>query len=399
MKRAFTALSCAAVLVALLPATISAARPTKYTDHVVEAFCEGPFDGGFAFAGASTSTKFGGGASTEVWIDPAVPFEEPPSMTGSTSTVALSEGPTEVILTATFAVFDTNEVELGDAVLVLSMAPVGDPEIIEPFVGKGNVRSTTHGTWQPLEGSATLNLPGLEITLPECFGAVTDVTVFETSPHAIVSSGKGQVMDCFWLDEGDESDESDDVVASFFAFQDAFGAFVDASLSADGLVLFGSGESTTSLSPTAMTATVQLTSEEGDPYTAVADATFTKIGRAFTSTLIFQNGRSKSTEQALAAHGTLAFPGTGYSFAMDEEHCLAHTFDSHGQSNTSSGPKPGAAPANDAPDGAIRLTSEVQAERPHREHRPRGRGTDPDLPGGPGRRDGAHRLVHRRRNR
>ena len=206
-----------------------------------------------------------------------------------------------------------------------------------------------------------MSLPGLEITLPECFGAVTDVTVFETSPHAFVSSNEGLAIDCFWLDEGDESDESDDVVASFFAFQDDFDTFADASLTADGLVLFGSGESTTSLSPTAMTATVQLTSEEGDPYTAVADATFTKIGDAFTSTLIFQNGRSKSTEQALATDGTLAFPGTGYSFAMDEEHCQARTFENHGQNNTSSGPKPGAAPANDTPDGAVRLTTRSKA--------------------------------------
>ena len=77
MKRAFAALASAAVLVALLPATVGAAAPLNYSDHSVEAFCEGTIDGGYASVGLVTSTQFGDGANADVWLDPAVPFEEP----------------------------------------------------------------------------------------------------------------------------------------------------------------------------------------------------------------------------------------------------------------------------------------------------------------------------------
>ena len=344
MKRAFAALASAAVLIALLPATMSAAKPTKYTDHAVEAFCEGPVDGGSVLASLVTSTQFGDGAGADVWLDPAIPFEEPPSMTGSTTAVERTEGPTDVLLEATFPVFDPDGVALGEAVLIATMTPVGDPEIIEPTPGKSNHHSRTHGTSQPLEGTASLSLPGLDLSLPACFGGVTDVDWFDTNPHSFVSSSKGVNVDCFW-------DSGDGTSASFFAFKDQFTSSWYASLTSPDVELFPTGQSTGSLSSTALAATIPLV----DSHVAVATATFTNIGAPFTSTLISQDRRTMTTEQALAAHGTLRFD-TGDSFVMDAEHCRASTFDSHTQINTPSGPKPGAAPVNDAPDGALRLT-------------------------------------------
>ena len=155
MKRAFAALACAAVLVAMLPAAMTAAPVLKLTDHFVEAFCESPFDGGYASAGLTTSTSGGDGGFADVWLDPAVPFEEPPTMSGSASTVDSTESPGEIVLTATFPVFDVDGVELGDATLSATMVPVGDPEIIGPDPIKTNHHSTTHGTSQGLEGSMT----------------------------------------------------------------------------------------------------------------------------------------------------------------------------------------------------------------------------------------------------
>ena len=349
MKRAFAALASAAVLVALLPVAVSAAKPTKFSDHNIETFCDAEFDGGSAFPALFTSTEFGDSAGVEVWLDPAVPFEEPPSMAGSTQTVELTEGPTEIVLEATIPLFDADGNELGDADLVATMQPVGDPEIIEPTPGKTNHHSRTQGTRQPIEGTATLALPGFDLILATCSGFVTDVNVFETNPHSFVSSSKGVFVDCFW-DLGDGS------FAGFFASQDAFGFFTDASLDTADLELFGSGEFSGSLSATAVTSTVGLVDPAtGDPHMAVVAATFTNIGNPVTSNLIFEDGRTRTTQQALAAHGTLAFD-TGVSFVMDAEHCRANTFDAHSHSNASSGPKPGAAPANDGPDGAIPLT-------------------------------------------
>lgn len=349
MKRAFSVLSCAAVLIALLPATASAARPTKYTEHSVFVYCEEPVDGGYAIVTIGTSNINGDGASADVWLDPAVPFEDPTSMTGVGSTVERTESLTEVLLTSSFPVADPDGVELGDAVITATMAPVGDPEIIGPTPFKSNHQSKTHGTSQGLEGTASLSLPGLELSLSSCSGSLTDLTVDETNPHSFVSSAMGVQVDCSW--QG-----SDDTFAYFFAQRDGSDFFATAGLTTPELDINGSA-ATGSLSAASVTVTVPLTdSATGDPYMAAAAATFSTVGSPFTSTLITQHSRGKATEQALAAYGTLAFD-TGDSFVMDAEHCRAERYDRHSQNNVASGPKPGAAPINDAPDGAIRLTT------------------------------------------
>ena len=47
MRRAILAMAVAAILVSVLPATVSAARVIKFEDHRVSAFCEGGVEGGF----------------------------------------------------------------------------------------------------------------------------------------------------------------------------------------------------------------------------------------------------------------------------------------------------------------------------------------------------------------
>src|SRR3954454_23689517 len=348
VKRAISVLSCAAVLIALLPTTASAAAASRYSDHSVEASCDGSVEGGYASVFVATSTHFGDGANVDVWLDPAVPFEDQQSMSGSGGTVDRVEDSTEFTLTSTVDVFDPDGTQLGAAVATATMTRLGEPEIIGPELGKSNQQSMTTGTRQELAGSATLDLPGLAMSEIVCSGMVTDVDVFQTNPHAFVSSDQGVTMDCFW--------QSDDTIASFFATNGAFGFFADAGLSKPDVDISGSSDSG-SLTATSLAATIPLIDfNTGDPRAAIASATFTHIGNPYTSALIVQGGRTKSTQQALAAHGTLAFD-TGNSFEMDAAHCRANSFDTHSQANVTSGPKPGAAPANDAPDGAIHLTS------------------------------------------
>jgi len=300
VKRAFSVLSCAAVLIALLPSTASAARPTKYTEHSVFVYCEEPVDGGYAIVTIGTSNINGDGASADVWLDPAVPLDDPTSMTGFGSTVARTDSSTQVVLTSSFPVADPGGTELGDAVITATMAAVGDPEIIGPTPFKSNHLSKTHGTSQGLEGTATLSLPGLEFTLSSCSGSLNDITFDETNPHSFISSSQGISVDCSWQ-------EADDTSAYFFAQRDGSDFFAVAGLTTPELDLSGSTP-TGSLSTGALTVTVPLTdSATLDAHTAAAGATFTPIGTPFTSTLITEDSRGKATEQALAAHGTLLF--------------------------------------------------------------------------------------------
>ena len=179
MKRAFATLASAALLVALIPASVGAAKPTKYTDHNIEAFCNGAFDGGSASAGLFTSTQFGDSAGAEVWLDPAVPFEEPPAMSGSTETVDQHGGSDRDRARGDLPGLRTRRASnSATQSSIATLQPVGDPEVIEPTLGKSNHHTRTNGTRQPIEGTANLSMPGLAPILADCSGFVTDVDVF-----------------------------------------------------------------------------------------------------------------------------------------------------------------------------------------------------------------------------
>jgi hypothetical protein len=348
MKRSLTAVTCATLLLGLLPGVVAADRVTKYQDHHVGFVCETEIDGGFAAAHVDTSTTFGDFAGADIWFDPAIPFEDPSSLTGGTETVVVSEGLSQVDLSATFPIVDANGVGQGDATLVGTMTPVGDPEIIGP-TGKTNHHSATAGTSQSYEGTATLTLSDRVLELSGCFGDVTSISVFEANPRSFVSSNHGVSMSCFW--------DTGDVVAAFSATNDGFGFFADAFLSKAELELFGSGTSGT-MSVTSMTADVDLTDFlGGDTFTAAAEATLAPLGAPVTSTLIGATSRTKLTQQMLASSGHIDF-STGDSFDIGQENCQASEFSRHVVLTAPSGPKAGgSAPANDTPSGAIDLAS------------------------------------------
>ena len=359
MRRSLAILLGAVALLAVLPGTAAAAPVTKYHDHHAGFFCETPIDGGFASVGMDSSTSFGDFAGADVWLDPAVPFEDPSSITGTTDTVSISEGPTETLFSATFDAFDADGNPLGSALLEATMTPAGDPQPVSN-PSNGNHHSSTTGTLQRLEGDATLTLPGSVIQIPGCQGDITDVSVLENSPHSSVSKIVGVNIDCRW-----QTPEAD---ASFFALQDSFGFVSFTILNTADLTLFDNGGTTGSLTATSLTASIPLLDEAtGDPYSAQAAATLTATGGPVDSTLLSQTVRRKLTEQALVPVGQIVF-STGQSFDFDQEHCRTESSTNQIIANNSSGPKAGGkAPVNDTADGALvvkagtKLTAETGA--------------------------------------
>jgi hypothetical protein len=346
VKRAFATLAAAAMLAAMFPAAVSADRVTRFSDHNVSAGCESPIDGGFVLLFLESSASFGGFGELSIWLDPAIPFEEPASIEGFTDAVDAIEGATEVVLSATLAVSDAEGEEIGDATVVVTLVPVGDPEIIEGD-DFGNRNSHTTGTIQPLEGSATITLPDdTEITVP-CFGDITDISVHDTNPRGFTASNEGVVIDCGW--------ETEDGFAFFFAVDDTFGFFADAGLFTAGSEIFGTGNSSGTIDGTGVAVTIPLVDPATeDVYSATATAAFTPDGDPVTSVLVSETGHIKLVEQALSADGSVEF-STGEVFTIDDEHCNANAFSSHSSNSQPAGPKPGAAPVNDAPEGAIAL--------------------------------------------
>lgn len=348
MKRALLAAVAAALLATIVPGAVSAERRTKFEEHHVGAYCEFPTEGGFVIAFLDQSSEFGSFAGLDAWLDPAIPFEDPLTLSGTTEAVHVTESPDEIVLSATFPVFGPGGNELGDATLVATMAPDGEPEIIEGD-DFGNRNSHTRGTRQALAGTVLVSLPGGVVLEGPCFGDVTDIRVHESNPHAFTFHNQGVELNCSW--------ETDDGFAFLFAVNDDSGLNADAGLFTAGVEIArgDTGLVTGTFDAMAISIDIPLRDFATDELqSAAVEATFTPVGDPVTSTLRSQDGHGKITQQSLAPEGTIAF-STGDVFVLDDEACDANAFKSHSSTNRASGPKPGRAPANDTPDGAIAL--------------------------------------------
>ncbi|HUQ43588.1 MAG TPA: hypothetical protein VM451_04150 [Candidatus Limnocylindria bacterium] len=344
MRRAMVALVWAALLLASLPGAVGAAAATKFTDRVLSIGCEIPIDGGLIYVSAEQSASFGGAASVTAWFDPDVPFESDPTATGFTDTISVTEGTTEVTISASVPVTDAAGASLGDATFTATLQK-GEPFEETPFPSTNHHSSSTIIT-TPLEGTVTVNILGGTYE-GACGGGITDLDVHESNPTSYVFDNKGVRLECFW--------ETEDAVAFLFATQDAFGFGADAFLLTPDIETIGVGDVSGTVDASSFDVTIGLEDvATGDPVTATASGTFEPVGAPVTSTLVQDHSRTKVVEQALAPTGTLTF-STGDSFSLDAEHCQAEIFDSHSVSTAPKGPKGGAAPANDVPDGAIAL--------------------------------------------
>ena len=338
MKRVWMAVALAAIVASLFPSAVSADRVVKFENHHVGAFCEGDIEGGFATTEMASDTAFGEFAVADVFQDPA-------SLSGFSESVTVDEGD-PVVLSATLDFVDGEGEPAGTGTLDVTLTRVGDPET---FDGDdfGNVNSHTVAVVQFLEGSGTLTLPDQTEIALFCGGEIVDESVFETSPHTFTANNEGVVIDCFWA--------FDDSFASFFAVDDAFGFFADANHFTADLDLFQSGQPSGSIDATGVTVSLELVDAlTGDPYTADAAAEFTPMGEPVASVITSENGKTKLVEQRFSIEGTLEF-SSGDSFEMDDEACFANTFDVHDIFTNPSGPKPGRAPVNDTPEGAVAL--------------------------------------------
>ena len=343
MKRGMAALVGAGLILATLPGPVSAAKVTRYTDQFVSVSCESAVDGGYITAFAEHSNQFGGRAELQVWLDPAVPFEDPQSALGFTDTdIHHAAAGATVTVTASWDVGDFSGNPLGTGSMTANMVRVGDPRTEAPFPSV-NHHSATTIIDQDLEGTARLDLPSGSYEVP-CSGSVSDQTVHDANPTSFVFENAGVQIDCIWI--------SDDSFAEFYVVDDLFGFTTFAfSATADGEV--DAVSSTGSIDASGVDVAFDMVDfATGETSTATGSATFALLGEPVTSFLRQQNRFGKAVEQALTPTGSFDL-STGQSYVMDREHCVTETFANHFVSTAPKGPKPGVAPSNDTPDGAI----------------------------------------------
>ena len=323
-------------VLAAVPAAALADPVVKFSEHFVSFECFLPTEEGEIFTGANSSSEFGSSA-----------FVDAPGMAGSSESVTVVESGGGATIEATIPLFDPDGNPAGEAVLSAVLTPTGATTELEPF-REGNRWIKTTGTIRDMVVTGSLALPEMTLDLSTggCFGAIGDIDVHETQPHAFVLDNEGIVVDCHW--------ETADAVAGLFVIDDNFGPFADAFLITSDHDLVTVDAATITLTQTSLAVDVAMFDVLNEaPASASATATLSPVGDLVESTFLSQSGRTKLTEQLLAPDGTLEF-STGEVFTLDAESCFISMFDTHIVDTAPQGPKPGgSAPAHDTPEGAV----------------------------------------------
>ena len=195
MKRFLTIVATLAILAAL-PATASARPVSRFTEHTVGIFCDGPeatSGGGFVFFGANVSSEFGPGGFVEYWTtsepidgpDLISDFEQVPDITWDgtvlSGSIPLQDGSGDPADPATFSA---------------TLTPTGDPFPFEDDFRNGNQQFRISGVIQPMDPSGTLTVGDSTFSLDACFADETTQTVFQTNPNSFVFHGASRDVGC-----------------------------------------------------------------------------------------------------------------------------------------------------------------------------------------------------------
>jgi hypothetical protein len=345
--RRLSAILASLVLVAAIPAAVSAKKPDKGSDHFVAIFCDGiaPTSGqGFLFLGASISDNFGPDAEVVLWN--ADSPDGPPDITND------FESPVDAsyeggFFSASFALIDSGGDPAGTAVVEATLTPVGSPSRFVEDFGRGNVQDRVTVVVQPLAAEGTAVIAGKTFDLSGCFAEDTHVSTLATNPASFVERFAVSVTNC-------SIENADGTMGDVFIDANTDEVFVDAVLSegpgspvgAIGSVLLEGGSGSGDLDlydpetfdPVDGTASIDLSLTAGDSYSYIL-----KDGA----------GMQMNRGQLIDVEGTLTFPGLS---SFDLSDCVAFAGDRKEMFHQPQGPKPtGKAPANDLPAGARQL--------------------------------------------
>jgi hypothetical protein len=336
-------------LVVALPATASAARPTRFTDHAVNLFCEGitaQTGGGFAFFSANVSDEFGSDAFVDYWTT-----SEP---IGAPALFRDGEQPAEVtwdgsVLQGSIPLLDGNGDPAAPATFSAMLTPAGDPIPFDDSFKNGNRQSRFTGVSQPMDPEGTLTVGGSTFSLGACFADETTVTVFETNPTASVFHFSSRSTDC-------QLSNANGDTGFLFADLNESGAFFDvAAFPADGSPAIGAfGEG--AVIDGVLDATFDIFQrEDGTPVAGGGALHLEIVGTGEPFDYLIKNATFRVAVRGvtLDLEGTLRIG----DIVFDLGACIGA--DARGKEiNTfPRGPKPGGkVPSNDLPSGAKLLT-------------------------------------------
>ena len=195
MKRFLAIVAALAILVGL-PASVSARPVTRFTEHTVGIFCDGPeatSGGGFTFFEARLSDEFGPSAFLDYWTT-----NEPIGQPALTSDFEQSADVTwdGGVLAGSIPLLDSSGDPAGSATFSATLTPSGDPFPFDDEFRNGNQQFRFSGVSQPMDPSGTLVVGDSTFSLETCFADETTQTVFQTNPNAAVFHGSSRDVGC-----------------------------------------------------------------------------------------------------------------------------------------------------------------------------------------------------------
>jgi hypothetical protein len=355
MRRAasfLTWLSLVALLIALVPSAVSAAKPQRFTDRSTTVFCDASTADGFVSFFAVASETSGSFADLAFWAAPAEPFEDDPTIVATGSTV--SGDASGMMATIELAEWDPDEdppfgAATDPAILDVTLSPSGDPILIDDQFRDGNRWERYQGFEQPLDIEGTLTLPGADLTdMTGCGAAYREVTAFITQPSGYNVRYDEFSVQCEW--------ETELGIVGMSVFADPFSAFGEVFVSQPSRDVVGGGDAI--LTPSELALEVELgDASDGSPVgNASAAASLTPVGDTTRTVEVDGRDRVKILAQLYSVDGDLdlTIDATQISLAIDDEHCIAQDRNVSIHSVRPAGPKPKPYP-NDGPGAAIPL--------------------------------------------
>ena len=346
MRRSLAILAGLVLLVGI-PATASAGKATKFTDHVVAINCDGMTASsgtGFVFFSANASEQFGPDGFVDFWAATA-PTGQPDLFRDFEATATVTWNGTT--LAGSIPLLDGNGDPAGNATFSVTLTPSGDPFAFDDRFREGNSWHQFTGTSQPMDPSGTLQVGTATFSLGACFADDTTVTVFETNPNAHVNHFTERSVGC-------ELTNTNGDHAFLFTNLDVDETFVDATLepaSGPAIGAFGSGNLVNGVLDTTLETYDPQTGESlpagGSIHLVVAGT-----GDRFETLLRDSTARFTSRGVTIDIEGSLTIAGVTFDLGP----CIGIDARTKEIFTQPKGPKPGGkVPANDLPSGATTL--------------------------------------------
>lgn len=141
----------------------------------------------------------GGEADLQVWLPPASPTLEPPTLVTSGSVVVIDEDEAEVLGTVDLVWLETGA-PAGSAAVAARLTPVGTPETYERSARGSNHKERIIETAQALSIAGQITLPGSQVLTLDgwCSGSSVTAETFENEPSSTVASADVLTLRCEW---------------------------------------------------------------------------------------------------------------------------------------------------------------------------------------------------------